>query len=233
MPVYRIAEMNVFFEPKYELLRSRSEKYIVQEKADFAVGVRDCVIEEQYNLYQGKVDRDSIEYLWIGSAFHSKLLEHNGMFLHSSTVVVDGKAYSFTAPCKTGKSTHTSLWLQLPINAFIINDDKAVYRKIDGKYMVFGSPFSGKHDINVNTSALLGGICILEQSETNAIERVDMDEAVPFLIAQTLRPQNPALMCLMCDFLDGLIREIPIYRLKCNMEIEAAELSYRTMSRGF
>ena len=30
-----------------------------------------------------------------------------------STVAVDGQAYLFTAPCHTGKSTHTRLWREL------------------------------------------------------------------------------------------------------------------------
>ncbi|MDD6276494.1 MAG: hypothetical protein PUB20_06710 [Clostridia bacterium] len=231
MPVYRIAGLNVLYEPKYEVLKQRSEKYIVDAEPDFKIGVKDSVIEEQYEFYKGKVSKASLEYLWVGSAFHSKLLEYNGFYLHSSTVVVDGMAYSFTAPCGTGKSTHTSLWLKLPLDAFIINDDKTVFRKIDGKYIAFGTPFSGKNDINVNTSAQLKGICIIEQSADNSIERMDIDAAVPLLISQTVRPTSAERTVMMCDFLDELLGEIPIYKLKCNTKIEAAELSYKTMSR--
>lgn len=154
------------------------------------------------------------------------------LILISSTVVVDGKAYSFSAPCRTGKSTHTSLWLKmLGDRAYIINDDKAAFRKIDDKFYVFGTPFSGKNDINVNTSVELGGICFVEQSETNLIERLSNDEALSLLISQTVRPSNPDRMILLCDFLDDLLKNIPIYKLKCNISLEAAELSYKTMSR--
>lgn len=230
MPVYRIAGLNVCYEPKYELLARRSEKYIVDCEPDFTIGVRESLIERQYAEFNGAVGRAELEYLWMGSAFNAKLLEFDGMYLHSSTVVADGKAYSFTAPCGTGKSTHTSLWLQLPIDAFILNDDKAAYRKIDGEYIAFGTPFCGKNDINVNTSVPLAAICVIEQSENNSIERMNIDDAVPLLISQTLRPSHPDRMILMCDLLDGLIKEIPIYKLKCNMDIEAAKLSYEAMS---
>ena len=37
------------------------------------------------------------------------LLERDTLMLHGSTVSVDGNAYLFTAPCGTGKSTHTRL----------------------------------------------------------------------------------------------------------------------------
>lgn len=232
MPVYKIAGLNVGYEPRYDLLRLRSEKYLCNEEAEFKIGISDDMIEQQINYYKDIMEGANLEYLWVGTAFNLKLLEYNGMYLHSSTVVVDGKAYSFSAPCRTGKSTHTSLWLKmLGDRAYIINDDKAAFRKIDDKLYVFGTPFSGKNDINVNTSVELGGICFVEQSETNLIERLSNDEALSLLISQTVRPSNPDRMILLCDFLDDLLKNIPIYKLKCNISLEAAELSYKTMSR--
>lgn len=230
MPVYHIAGLNVGFEPKYDLLLNRSEKYRCECEADFNIGYTENLMEHQLDLYKG-ISKAEVEYLWMGTAFNVKLLEYNGMFLHSSTVVVDGKAYSFSAPCGTGKSTHTSLWLRLfGEKAFILNDDKAAYRLIDGKYYAYGTPFSGKHDINVNTSAELKGICFIEQATENSIEQVDIDTAVSLLISQTLRPSNVKRTLMLCDFIDELIRNVPVYKLKCNMLLDAARLAYETMS---
>ena len=232
MPVYKIAGLNVGFEPKYDLLRARSEKYKTDENADFNIGFTENLMENQLDLYDRKVPEAELEYLWMGTAFNVKLLEYNGMFLHSSTVVADGVAYSFSAPCGTGKSTHTSLWLKyLGDRAFILNDDKAAYRCIDGRYYAFGTPFSGKHDINVNTSAELGGICFIEQAQENSIERMDIDSAVPLLFSQTLRPSNMKRTMMLCDFIDELIQNIPVYKLRCNMDVEAAQIAFETMKR--
>lgn len=231
MPVYNIAGLKVGFEPQYDLLTKRSEKYRCDGEADFNIGYTENLMEHQLDLYEG-VSEAEIEYLWMGTAFNVKLLEYNGMFLHSSTVVVDGKAYSFSAPCGTGKSTHTSLWLKLfGDKAFILNDDKAAYRLIDGKYYAYGTPFSGKHDINVNTFAELKGICFIEQAAENSIERMDIDSAVPLLISQTLRPSNVKRTLMLCDFIDELIRNIPVYKLRCNMNLDAAQLAFDTMSK--
>ena len=231
MPVYEIAGLRVGYEPRFDLLKKRSEKYICSGKPEFNIGVTDEVIERQLEYYNGVVSCAELEYLWVGTAFNVKLLEYNGMYLHSSTVVADGNAYSFSAPCGTGKSTHTALWLKLlGERAYIINDDKAAIRKTEDGYRVYGTPFSGKHDISVNTSAPLKGICFVEQAENNSIEPVDIDDAVRLLISQTLRPSNADRMVMMCDFIDGLVRDIPVYRLRCNMDIEAAELSFKTMS---
>lgn len=232
MPVYKIAGINVGYESRFDILRKRSEKYICDEDPYFTIGISDDMMEQQIDYYKNIMEGANLEYLWIGTAFNLKLLEYNGMFLHSSTVVVDGKAYSFSAPCRTGKSTHTSLWLKrFGDRAYIINDDKAAFRKIDNKFYVFGTPFSGKNDINVNTSAELEGICFIEQSDTNSIKRLSNDEALSLLVSQTVRPSNPDRMILLCDFLDDLLRNIPIYKLKCNISDEAVELSYKTMSQ--
>lgn len=231
MPVYKIADICVGYEPQYDMLRTRSLKYICDEPAEFSVGVSDGHIDKQLELFSA-FTAETLEYLYIGTAFNLKLLEYNGMFLHSSTVVVDGKAYSFSAPCGTGKSTHTNLWLKyFGDRAYIINDDKAAYRKIDGKYYVYGTPFSGKNDVNVNTRVELKAVCFIEQAEENSIERIAPDDAVPLLISQTVRPSSPQRMIMMCDFLDDFIKSIPVYKLKCNMETDAAKLSYETMSK--
>lgn len=231
MPVYEFAGLKVGYEPKYDMLRQRSEKYRCDGDPDFRIGYTEDLMENQLELYKGTSEAE-IEYLWMGTAFNVKLLEYSGMFLHSSTVVVDGKAYSFSAPCGTGKSTHTSLWLRLfGDRAFILNDDKAAYRLIDGKYYAFGTPFSGKHDINVNTSAELAGICFIEQAKENSIERMDIDSAVPLLISQTLRPSNLKRTLMLCDFIDELIKNIPVYKLRCNMNPDAAQLAFDTMSK--
>lgn len=231
MPVYKIADLKVGYEPKYNMLKTRSEKYLTDGDAQFNIGVKGEHIDKQLELYRNSSE-EILEYLYVGTAFNLKLLEYDGMFLHSSTVVVDGKAYSFSAPCGTGKSTHAGLWLEyLGDKAYIINDDKAAYRKTGDKYYVYGTPFSGKNDLNVDTKAELKAICFIERAEENSIERINPDDAVPLIISQTVRPSSPQRMIMMCDFIDRLIADIPVYRLKCNMETDAARLSYETMSK--
>ena len=81
------------------------------------------------------------------------------MLLHSSCVVYEDKAYLFSAPCGTGKSTHTQIWLKRFPGAYILNDDKPAIRIMEDGVYAFGTPFSGKTDLNVNKGemyALLG-----------------------------------------------------------------------------
>lgn len=174
---------------------------------------------------------DDAEYLGTGGSFYKELLKFDGFRLHASTVVVDGRAYLFSAESGTGKSTHTGLWLKLfGEKAYILNDDKPALRLIDGIWYAFGTPWSGKHDISVNTGVPLAGICILERGEINEITPFRGRDAIFSVYAQTNRPKPAEDRIKLLELLDDLMTRIPVWKLKCNMDPDAARVSYEAMS---
>ncbi len=182
---------------------------------------------------QPHLSEDSCEYLSTGSSFYRQLLKYNGMLLHSSAVVVGGQAYLFTAPCGTGKSTHTKLWLQVfGDRAQILNDDKPALRFIDadGRFYAYGTPWSGKYDISTNLRVPVAGICVLGRGEVNKIEPFGGFPAIHAILAQTTRSKNAAFMEQMLTLLDTLLTTVPVWKMECNMDPEAARMSYRAMS---
>ena len=174
---------------------------------------------------------DHAEYLASGASFYRQLPSHNGLLLHSSAVVVDGRAYLFTAPRKTGKSTHVQLWLrEFGERAYILNDDKPALRKIDGKWCACGTPWSGKTGQNANQCVPVAGIALVGRDESNHIAPVPGAAAVMALLEQTVRPENPALSGKLLEMLDDLLKQVPIWKLYCNMEQAAARVAYEAMS---
>jgi hypothetical protein len=175
---------------------------------------------------------DDGEYLATGKSFYQQLLKYDGFMLHSSAVVVDGKAYLFTANSGTGKSTHTSLWLQLFGNrAYILNDDKPALRLIDGVWYAYGTPWSGKNGINVNTGVPLAGIAVVTRNEKNEIEPFCGKDAIFAIFSQTNRKTNTvAHRAKLLELMDKLMWSVPVWKLKCNMDPEAAIVSYEAMS---
>lgn len=154
------------------------------------------------------------------------------MQLHGSAVAVDGKAYLFTAPSGTGKSTHSRLWRQmLGSRVSIINDDKPFLRLQNGELWVYGSPWQGKHNLGQNMCAPLAGICVLSQAKENAIQRLSAEEALHPLLQQCYQPKSVDAVMKTLDMVEKLLTDIPIYYLSCNMDISAAALSYQTMTR--
>lgn len=176
---------------------------------------------------------DMAEYLSTGSDFYAQLLNYNGLMLHSSAVVVDGKAYLFSARSGTGKSTHTNLWLQhFGERAYILNDDKPALRKMDGKWYAFGTPWSGKYDMSVNTGVELAGIAMLERAENNEIASYSGTRAIFDIFTQVNRPKEYERREKLLSLIGHLINDVPVWKLKCNMEIEAAEIAYQAMYAG-
>ena len=155
------------------------------------------------------------------TGFSYKILEHNGCVLHSS------------AHSGTGKSTHTSLWLDhFKDRAVIINDDKPCIREINGELYVYGTPWSGKNDLSTNDKFKLKGITFICRSDNNWIRQATKSEAVSLFLTQSYKPTDKEHIELLLNMIDKIFNKVKIYKLGCNISNEAAKLSYTTMSRG-
>ena len=172
------------------------------------------------------------EYLATGSSFYRQLLNFDGIMLHSSAVVMDERAFLFSADCGTGKSTHTALWRSVfgEDRAQILNDDKPALRYEDGFWFAYGTPWSGKTDQSLNARFPVAGIAILERHEKNSIAPIEGKEAVVAVMRQVVRHKDPALKIKQLELIDKLLTQVPVWKLKCNMEPEAALVSYEAMS---
>lgn len=193
----------------------------------------EIVISADWKMLQSRqphLSDEDCEYMATGAIFYKQLMEHNGLMLHSSAVVVDGKAYLFSAPCGTGKSTHTKLWLkQFGSRACILNDDKPALRLEDGVWYAYGTPWSGKYDISTNCRAILAGIAVLERGTENEIEPFGGVDAIRSILNQMVRPPDPASRGKLLELTDKLVTMVPVWRLKCNMDPEAAVVAYEAM----
>ena len=175
-----------------------------------------------------------VENICIFRKFCEYVLERaNGLIFHASALAVDGKAYLFTAPSGTGKSTHAKLWQELlGEKVVIVNDDKPLIRLVDGDFYVYGSPWNGKHGLDTDCKVKIGGICQLVRGKTNKIIALQPSQILPIILGQTLRPKSQETMDKLLVLVEQLLKSVPSYKLECNMNIDAAMLSYKTMSRG-
>lgn len=225
---YRIADLIVSMDSF-----GRTEEQARSYRCEFS-GTEDIEIISPWEAYKSQypyLSDDVGEYLITGSYFYKELLNYDGFMLHSSAVVMDGKAYLFTADSGTGKSTHTGLWLkQFGDRAYILNDDKPALRMVDGVWYAYGTPWSGKHDISVDVRVPVAGIAVVERSETNTIETFGGIDAIAAILRQCNRNKATESRMKLLDLLDKLITRVPIWKLKCNMAPEAAIVSYEAMS---
>ena len=233
MNTYRIADLSVSYDAVFPTLQTRSEKYSAPfdpQAINLAVTSEEIAqIRDSTPL----LTDDLREYMILGRKFYEELIRFGGMMLHASAVVVDNQAFLFSAPSGTGKSTHTGLWLQkFGERAYILNDDKPALRMVGETVYTYGTPFSGKFDISRNAAVPRAGIAFVERSETNSIEPLDKKRALFELLNQTVRPQELLLYKQLLQNLDQLLPRIDVYRLHCNMNPEAATISYKAMRKG-
>ncbi len=228
MAVFDIAGLKVEYNCTFDLLKSRSQKYLCKnQSSQFGISLDEDYYIRRRKLLPGTSD-EIIEYMGIGSEFYRELLCFDGMMLHASCIAVDGEAYLFSAPSGTGKSTHTQKWLEVFPGGLIVNDDKPALRKIDGKFYAFGTPFSGKNDISVNKGYPVKGICFLDRGE-NYIEKVGSEKALKPLLNQTVRPADESKMDALCKVAEDLLSLVPCYFMFCDISENAVRMAYNAM----
>ena len=225
----------------FESTRDYCRKYLTEEEPDFSVTVfREDLVFEQEALRQEALEEGIrirtftdpfLERTAIQRKYAEFLFERDVLMTHGSTVAVDGKAYLFTAGCGTGKSTHTRLWRQaFGQRAVMVNDDKPFLKVTREGVLACGSPWSGKHGLDSNITVPLQGICLLERGKENRIRRIPPEEALPMLLHQSYCPLDREKHARFAELVHLLAETVPLWHMRCNMELSAAEVSHSAMS---
>ena len=154
--------------------------------------------------------------------FAQAALLHSAVSLHSSTVVKDGMAYMFMGRSGTGKSTHSRLWIE-HLGAALLNDDNPIVRIVDGKALVYGSPWSGKTPCYKDRSAPIAAMVRLAQAPENRFERKSEIEAFAILLpgCSVLRFDRN-LYGNLCETLIELAELVWVGEMRCLPDMEAA-----------
>ena len=155
---------------------------------------------------------------------------YNMLFIHGSAIQYNGKAYIFVATSGTGKSTHTRLWKErFGDDVTVINDDKPFLLFQNGKVILCGTPWRGKHNIGANIEAELAGICILSRGEIDSISPIEASEAVREIIQQCNLHRYKENALLALDLIDELLRQVPGYSLSCTPTQNAVDVCFNTI----
>ncbi len=170
----------------------------------------------------GGMSNEIRSFNMLGELFRYFILKHDGLVLHSSCIKYKNSGIAFSAPSGTGKSTHTGLWKKyFPEDVTILNDDSPAIRFGGMVPGLYGTPWSGKTDINTNEAAPLEAIVILEQNPQNSIIKLSVEEALFEILQEVTRPVFPEFINLTLSAVEKLLLQTPVYRLKCNISKEA------------
>ncbi|MCX8128619.1 MAG: hypothetical protein N3I35_00775 [Clostridia bacterium] len=170
-----------------------------------------------------------ISFHILGVLFRNRILKHEGIVMHASSIDFEGKGIVFSAPSGTGKSTHVRLWeTYMGDSVRVLNDDSPAIRLHDGRAFVYGTPWAGSTDKFINRRAPLTAIVVLEQAPDNSICRISDREAVYRLMARCFLPYfDNNMMNLAMDSFERIVAATPVYLLKCRPDRQAMELVYQ------
>lgn len=238
----QIAGHGVAVSALYESTRDFCRQYLYAGEADFSVVIskEDIAFEREKSIREDRLEGiparefpDAyLETIAVQRKIAEKLFEYDTLLFHGSAVAVEGKGYLFTAKSGTGKSTHTRLWRELlGDRAAMVNDDKPFLHISEDAVTVYGSPWNGKHGLGSNICVPLKAICILERGQNNHIEEIPVKDALFMLLQQSNRPMQKQMMSRYMELLDRLSGNVKFYRLGCNMDPEAARVSYEAMAK--
>jgi len=144
-------------------------------------------------------------------------LKKGGIFTHAIGVKeLDGKGLLFAGKSGSGKSATARLWHKHS-KAMVLNDDRIIVRKVNGKFFIYGSPWHGEFSDYLASrieSAPLERLFFIHHSLKNTAVRITQKEAYN-LLYPALFPTFWDKECLenIVSFCQDLIRSVPCYSL--------------------
>lgn len=229
---YKIADFFVNISFLSNLKTGNSKSYIASSDCvDLEINITPVDIEHE-KKYGGETAK--IERVEVSTALRklAEWIPNNGAFvLHSATFDVDGTGVAFAAHSGTGKTTHMNLWQQLLGDRMtIVNGDKPIVRFFDDEPetpYAYGTPWNGKEKLGCNMRTPLKHICFIERCAENSVEPIEKSEAIDRIFNQVYMPKDPVAAMKTMQLIDRLMSCCKLWKIKCNMDISAAQTAYK------
>lgn len=245
----KIADVLMDVSSQYEMLAEYCRDYMVEDSAEevserLVLTMEDIekertIAEKSGELVptlgsQQNMPQYSPQYLETLAALRKIadfMPEKDCFLMHGAVIAWKNQGYLFTAPSGTGKSTHLALWKKyLGDQAEVINGDKPFLKVTEDEVWVYGTPWAGKEQWQVNKKVALKGICFLGRGEKNSIQKIDSFSALPFLMRQVYFTDAPQSAGKTMELLDQMLKIVPLYKMKCDISKEAFECSFGAMT---
>lgn len=235
----RIAGIAVAIDNRYPLVEQRCAGYAVpaMPEPDIALAPGPDGVARMRQAFQEKwglsLTDEEAEERCVYFGVYQRLPRFGAFWVHAALVGMDGEGYAFSAPSGTGKTTHARQWLKaFGPRARIVNGDLPVIRREGGTYWAYGTPFCGKEGYNENGRVALRGLAFLERGGGDSVRPADAAFAFGRLVFDHSTWIGPRNQGSYLDLLQGFVEDVPMWRLVCRPDEEAARVAYEAMSRG-
>ena len=229
----KFADKYIKIDSQYPDLKNFCKDYLVEDgPIDFSITLTQEDILHEQNLCQDmEYPLSYLETLATLRKIAETLPSLKRFLMHGASITYDDKAYLFTAPSGTGKSTHIRLWKKcLGERVRIVNGDKPFLSFDDGEVRIYGTPWAGKERWQRNCSATLHGICFVNRGTENKIRKLEPSECLTQLFKQIYLPADSEAAGATLELMDVLVRTVPLYYLECDMSEDAVRCSFEALT---
>lgn len=225
MLTIEMAGLRIGLETETPYIKRQCAPFLTELAPDFTVSASEAEIAAELALVPSHPA--VAESVCLYRAIAEKLPDYDRFVLHGATIQTGGRAYIFTAKSGTGKSTHIRLWQRrYGDEVRIVNGDKPILWKQNGVFYACGTPWCGKEGLTSTDNVPVGAMVLLERAAQNSIRKATSNELIQAIFHQIYRPKDEGRLLRFLALLDEFLTATPIWRLGCNMELEAAELAH-------
>lgn len=158
--------------------------------------------------------------------------------LHSASILYRDRAWLFSGPSGTGKSTQAGLW-QDAFGVSMLNGDLNLlsFQNENGyetpdKVYVHGIPWCGTSGVCTTRCVELGGIILLRQAPENRLEPLLRDQKQLYVANRLISPVwTQDMLKMNLAFTGELSRRAAVWRFHCTKEPAAAEYMRREVDQ--
>lgn len=169
-------------------------------------------------------------YNMVGFAFSYFVQMNNAICFHSSAIACCDEGIVFSALSGTGKSTHTSLWVNTFKDTTLLNDDSPIIKLEKGRVLLCGTPWAGSTGVNLNRIVPLKAIVFISRAQENTICQIEPKDALQRFFQGVFGFSNDfVLYSNLIDTASKILDKIPVYDLSCNMDTSAALLAHNVI----
>lgn len=156
-------------------------------------------------------------------ALERQMIRRDSMILHCAYIKYCGTAILFSAPSETGKSTQAGLWEKYR-GSETVNGDRALLRKIDGRWTACGWPVCGTSEICHPEDIPIHAVAMLRQGKENYVERLSPVQAFTQLYSQiTVNQWNREFVQRTVELIEDFVEHLPVWQLTCDISENAVQ----------
>jgi len=136
-----------------------------------------------------------------------------GVDLHACGVKMGNQGILFSGVSGAGKSTIAEFWKKQDVD--LLSDDRIIVRKVDGEFLMYGTPWHGDAKVSVPDKAPLKTIYFLKQSKENQAVQLNIPESTFRLIVRCFPTYySKEGMGYTLGLVSDIVEKVPCYELQ-------------------